>query len=59
VRSGNRRAIALYERLGYRWCGTHRGYYRNGEDGLIMQKLIGLPGARAGATGAASPRPLN
>lgn len=38
VRSHNQRAIDVYERLGYRWCGTHRRYYRDGEDGLIMEK---------------------
>jgi ribosomal protein S18 acetylase RimI-like enzyme len=40
VRSHNQRAITLYERLGYRWCGTHRRYYRDGEDGLMMEKSV-------------------
>ena len=40
VRSGNARAIALYGRCGYRWASTVRGYYHDGEDGLIMEKEI-------------------
>ncbi len=38
VRSSNLRAIAVYERAGYGHRGVHRRYYRDGEDGLIMQK---------------------
>jgi ribosomal protein S18 acetylase RimI-like enzyme len=38
VRKSNSRAIAVYERAGYTHRGVHRRYYRDGEDGLIMQK---------------------
>jgi len=37
VRTSNRAAIAMYERLGFRPAGHRRGYYHdNGEDALIM-----------------------
>ena len=37
VRTSNRPAIAMYERLGFRPAGHRRGYYHdNGEDALIM-----------------------
>jgi len=37
VRTSNRPAIAMYERLGFRAAGHRRGYYHdNGEDALIM-----------------------
>ena len=39
VRVSNRKAIALYERLGFRARGIRRGYYTdNREDALIMWK---------------------
>lgn len=38
VRRSNARAIGLYTRCGYRWVTTRRGYYHDGEDGLIMEK---------------------
>ncbi len=38
VRLSNARAIALYHRCGYRWIDTYRGYYHDGEDGLLMEK---------------------
>jgi ribosomal-protein-alanine N-acetyltransferase len=39
VRISNRRAVDLYERLGFRSRGTRRGYYTdNREDALIMWK---------------------
>ncbi len=40
VRRTNARAIALYERTGYKWINTFRGYYRDGEDGLVMEKTV-------------------
>ena len=43
VRRGNARAIALYERLGYRHLSTARRYYNDGEDGLIMEKSLRGP----------------
>jgi ribosomal-protein-alanine N-acetyltransferase len=37
VRTSNRPAIEMYERLGFRAAGHRRGYYHdNGEDALIM-----------------------
>ena len=40
VRAGNRPAINLYEKSGYRLVYSHRRYYRDGEDGLVMEKTI-------------------
>jgi ribosomal protein S18 acetylase RimI-like enzyme len=40
VRRGNTRAISLYERCGYRWMNTFRRYYHDGEDGLVMEKVM-------------------
>lgn len=40
VRRSNTRAIGLYTRCGYRWVTTSRGYYHDGEDGLIMEKEV-------------------
>ncbi len=40
VRRSNTRAISLYTRCGYRWVTTSRGYYHDGEDGLIMEKEV-------------------
>lgn len=40
VRRSNARAIALYERCGYRWVNTYHRYYHDGEDGLVMEKRI-------------------
>jgi len=36
VRVSNRRAIALYRRLGYQVVGRRPGYYQDGEDALVM-----------------------
>jgi len=40
VRRSNARAIALYERCGYKWMNTYRRYYHDGEDGLVMEKQM-------------------
>jgi ribosomal-protein-alanine N-acetyltransferase len=40
VRRSNARAIALYERTGYKWVSTYRRYYHDGEDGLVMEKIL-------------------
>lgn len=40
VRASNRGAIALYEQTGYRVIDTWRGYYNDGEDGLVMLKTL-------------------
>jgi len=38
VRRGNNSAIRLYEKLGYRQVNIWRNYYRDGEDGLVLEK---------------------
>ncbi|MEW6083743.1 MAG: ribosomal protein S18-alanine N-acetyltransferase [Chloroflexota bacterium] len=40
VRVSNQRAIALYEREGYRTSDIWRRYYKDGEDGLVMEKNL-------------------
>jgi ribosomal protein S18 acetylase RimI-like enzyme len=40
VRQHNTRAIRIYERHGYRHVSTFTRYYRDGEDGLVMEKLL-------------------
>lgn len=42
VRSGSQAARSLYESSGFGATGCRRGYYAdNGEDAIIMQKIIG------------------
>lgn len=38
VRMSNQAAIALYEKEGYRNADIWKGYYSDGEDGLVMEK---------------------
>jgi ribosomal protein S18 acetylase RimI-like enzyme len=40
VRVSNEDAIRLYRRLGYLPVGSWRGYYRGGEDAMIMEKSL-------------------
>ena len=40
VRRSNARAIALYERMGYRFKHAIYRYYNDGEDGLLMEKTL-------------------
>ncbi len=40
VRRSNARAIHLYERGGYKWITTYTRYYADGEDGLVMEKIL-------------------
>ena len=40
VRKSNHSAIRLYERNQYKWASTLAKYYRNGEDGLVMEKQL-------------------
>ena len=40
VRAGNQAAINLYEKAGYALVYSHQRYYRDGEDGLVMEKTI-------------------
>jgi [ribosomal protein S18]-alanine N-acetyltransferase len=37
VRASNRLAHQLYRKYGFRFKGTHRGYYRDGEDAWQME----------------------
>lgn len=40
VRVSNQGAIAMYEKMGYRTTDIWRGYYNDGEDGLVMTKRL-------------------
>ena len=40
VQSGNRAAIARYEKSGYRRTGRLSGYYNDGSDALRYEKLL-------------------
>jgi ribosomal-protein-alanine N-acetyltransferase len=40
VREDNRRAIALYERLGYRRFGRYENYYEDGSAALRLEKSL-------------------
>jgi len=40
VRESNRAAIGLYGRLGFNIAGRRPGYYGDGEDALIMTKVV-------------------
>ena len=43
VRPSNRRAVRLYQAIGYRVIGRRPGYYTNGEDALVMFHDLGRP----------------
>ena len=40
VRAENRAAIALYQRSGFQKSGIRKGYYRDGEDAILMNKTF-------------------
>ena len=40
VRAGNAPAITLYKRAGYAVIERKPGYYRNGETGLVMERIV-------------------
>ena len=40
VRKSNRDAIRFYEKQGYKWLYTVRGYYADGEDAVVYEKRI-------------------
>lgn len=40
VRISNNKAISLYEQEGYRTCDVWKQYYNDGEDGLVMEKIL-------------------
>ncbi|GAB4442501.1 MAG: ribosomal protein S18-alanine N-acetyltransferase [Anaerolineae bacterium] len=52
VRDSNTGAIRLYEQCGYRVLSRWPGYYRDGEDGLVMAKAAGQERAPVSMTGA-------
>lgn len=43
VRMSNEPAISLYEKEGYRSVDIWKGYYSDGEDGLVMEKRLRGP----------------
>ena len=40
VRMSNEAAIALYKKEGYRTVDIWKNYYNDGEDGLVMEKIL-------------------
>lgn len=40
VRMSNQAAISMYEKEGYRSVDIWKGYYNDGEDGLVMEKNL-------------------
>jgi len=40
VRMSNTGAIALYEQEGYRTFDVWKAYYSDGEDGIVMEKIL-------------------
>ena len=40
VRISNDKAISLYEKEGYRTIDIWKRYYNDGEDGLVMEKIL-------------------
>ena len=40
VRRSNLKAIQLYEKFGYKIIHTRNSYYRDGEDALVMHKVL-------------------
>lgn len=43
VRASNSAAQNLYRKYGFRYQGVHRGYYRDGEDALLMSNTVDRP----------------
>ncbi len=54
VRADNTGAIALYEQAGYRPTARMPGYYRDGADGIIMEKIKLRGSMQDNYTGSAS-----
>jgi ribosomal protein S18 acetylase RimI-like enzyme len=46
VRISNQAAISLYEKEGYRSVDIWKRYYNDGEDGLVMEKILRSAGNR-------------
>lgn len=47
VRISNDAAIALYKKMGYRTVDLWKKYYSDGEDGLVMEKILNEDHANA------------
>ena len=43
VRRNNQAALRLYEKMGYHQVDIWSRYYRNGEDGLVLEKRLQAP----------------
>jgi ribosomal-protein-alanine N-acetyltransferase len=41
VRESNKTAIEMYRRYGYKQVGVWRAYYKGGENGIVMEKVLG------------------
>jgi ribosomal-protein-alanine N-acetyltransferase len=41
VRNGNYKAISFYKKHGFREISVRKSYYQDGEDALVMIKLVG------------------
>jgi ribosomal protein S18 acetylase RimI-like enzyme len=39
VRASNTAAIQMYKRAGYSYAGNWQGYYQDGEDAMVMEKV--------------------
>jgi len=44
VRIANLAAIAMYEKEGYTIIDIWKGYYHDGEDGMVMEKILSADG---------------
>lgn len=40
VRSSNKKAISLYEKMGFQTIGIRKQYYENTEDALVMMRVV-------------------
>ena len=40
VRASNEKALALYQGTGFNVVGRRKGYYKDGEDAILMTKLL-------------------
>jgi ribosomal protein S18 acetylase RimI-like enzyme len=48
VRADNQPAIRMYERFGYAYLTKVPNYYRDGQAGLVMEKIVGRKGSCGG-----------
>lgn len=47
VRAPNQSACSLYEKIGFQRVGLRRRYYQNGEDAVVMEKLLSTQSSHA------------